>query len=326
MFSGHKKARVGARAVEVLKMSMKSISGLFTTANGASQDHLEFYPNPRAHVLERANRWLSDRLKRGKHEVFAEPVELTPELASLLLVLNTHNRTVKENVLNKYVVDISEGRFPLNGETIIVCKDDVLGDGQHRCLAVTMTGKSVNVIVVFGIDPEARTTMDQGTAKTAGDFLHMESYSDANALAATANKLIQIEKYGKFSIGSESPTKQQILEYAREHPDIAESLRVVGKPRGIANKTLLAAAHYLMSRKDREAADYFIQRLIDGTGLSKTDAIYVLREKLRSKEKRLTSNEQMKAIIMAWNNWRSKRQVKTVTHFVKKGVKLPELQ
>jgi hypothetical protein len=66
-------------------------------------------------------------------------------------------------------------------------------------------------------------------------------------------------------------------------------------------------------------------KLVAGDGLSRTDPIYVVREKLLTKDKRLNSNEKIKAIFMGWNNWRTSRTVKTVTHSIGKGVKLPEL-
>lgn len=298
-----------------------------TKPNGAGQQqHLEYLPNPQASLLHRSQRWLEDRLKRGEREVFSESIELTPELASLLLTLNTANRTLKDSVVSRYATDIGEGRFAFNGEPLIVCKNRVLGDGQHRSHAVIRAGRSIHTMITFGIDQSTMTTMDGGVARTAGDYLHMESYVDANAFAATAGKLLQIESKGKVYSGTEAPTKQQVLDFARNHPDIVESLRIVGSGKPVGSKSTLSAAHYLMAQKDRNAADYFIQRLIDGTELTKNDPIYVLREKLMSKDKRLNVNEQLKAIAMAWNNWRANRQVRTVTHAVKKGVKLPEFQ
>lgn len=77
------------------------------------------------------------------------------------------------------------------------------------------------------------------------------------------------------------------------------------------------------SRRDHLAADNFMERLAEGSELKRRHPILTLREKLRS-DARLNQNEQLKAVIMAWNNWRRGQNVNHVTHSVAKGEKLPE--
>jgi hypothetical protein len=296
-----------------------------SSTNGGHQP-LDFLPNPNAIVMKRAERWLAERLARGEREVFSEIVDLTPELASLLLALNTNNRTLRDHTVKNYAADIKSGRWQFNGESIIVCSDRVLSDGQHRGRAVIEAGQAIKVVIVFGTPSSSRTTTDGGIAKTAGDYLAIEGFVDSNNVAATGAKVLSIQVRGKIATGSEMPTKQETLEFVRENPDLIESVRCVNDGHArLGSKSLLAAAHYMMARKDQAAAAVYIGKLISGENLSRTDPIYVVREKLLAKDKRLNSNEKMKAIIMGWNNWRSKRSVKTLTHSVGKGVKLPEL-
>lgn len=293
---------------------------------GSSRD---FLPNPNAAALKRAERWLKDRIARGHKETFSETIDLTPEVASVLLTLNSNNRKLRETVVSGYAKDIASGRWSFNGESIIVCSDDILSSGQHRCHAVIQAGASITTIIVFGVDPESRRTVDGGLAKTAGDHLQAEGFGDALNLAAAAVRIISIDNYGRAAMtGMERPTKQESMEFVRSNPDLAVSLRAVAHDGSakIAPRSLLAAAHFILARRDAKSADAFMDALIAGDNLSRQSPIYVLREKLLAKDKRLNDNERMKAICMAWNNWRAGRSVRTLTHSMERGEKLPDLR
>lgn len=290
---------------------------------------LEFLPNPNINVMKRAERWLKDRLARGHREVFSETIELTPEIASLLLALNSDNRKLRETTVASYAKDIQAGRWAFNGETIIVCSDEVLASGQHRSQAVIRSGQCITTIIVFGVSPPSRRTVDGGLAKSAGDHLQAEGYSDALNLAAAAGRIISIDAYGRLvTVGPDRATKQECMEFVREHPDLAVSMHVVNQKSAgkIAARSLLASAHFMLARVDAKAADAFMDALIAGDNLSRSSPIYVLREKLLAKDRRLNDNERIKAIFMAWNNWRAGRGVKTLTHSMERGEKLPVLR
>lgn len=301
-------------------------------ADALSKSHgggsLDFLPNPNAAALKRGERWLKDRLARGHKETFSETIELTPEVASLLLALNSNNRNLRESVVAGYAKDIQAGRWSFNGESIIVCSDDVLSSGQHRSRAVIQAGIAITSIIVFGVAPASRRTVDGGLAKTAGDHLHAEGFADSAGLAAAGVRIISIDAFGRIMTGEDRATKQEQMEWVRNNPDIALSVRATNRDGSgkIAPRTLLATAHFLLTRADPDAADKFMEALISGENLSRSSPIYVLREKLLAKEKRLNDNERLKAIFMAWNNWRAGRSVKTLTHSMERGEKLPDLR
>lgn len=307
-------------------MAFQIVSEPFTTQKGLALDYL---PNPNTGSLKRAERWLKDRLARGRREMFSETVELTPEIASLLLTLNTDNRKLRETTVAGYVKDILGGRWQFNGETIIVCSDEVLSSGQHRSHAVIQAGQPIKTIIVFGAPPESRRTVDGGLQKSAGDHLQAEGFADALNLAAAAGRIISINTHGRLAtVGGDRATKQEAMEFVRSNPNLAVSMRAVthdgsGK---IASRSLLASAHFLLARVSAGSADEFMDALIAGENLSRKSPIYVLREKLLAKDKRLNDNERMKAIFMAWNNWRAGRSVKTLTHSMERGEQLPDLR
>lgn len=275
----------------------------------------------------RAQRWLEDRIKKSGRKEFAEISLLTPEIAAQLLKRNPKNRTLKQATVERYARDIESDRFAFNGEPIIVSDTGELNDGQHRCHAVIYAQKPIKTLFMFGVPRESRTTVDQGTARTAGDYLGMDGVANSNHLAAIAGKVIEIERFGKLiSVNADKPTKAEIVERAKADKGIAESFAFVHRTGAgrVSSYSLLGTAHYLLRKKGGADADTFIDRLIEGVELKARDPIFVAREKLISRDKRLNQNERMKTIIMAWNNYRARSSVKTLTHSVKKGDKLPE--
>ena len=303
-----------------------------TTTKHDTGEWWDAYRSDGAIGCVRSARWLEDRIKRGRKECFAEYVELTPHLAGLLLDSNPMNRSLSEDTARKYARDISAGRWQFNGETIIVSEDGLLNDGQTRCAAVLISGRSIHTLISFGSSRESRTTVDGGRARTLGDYLHMDGQADPNNVAAMAVMILDINANGRISTGIDSkPTKQEALQFARESSDLyASFMSIHNKKRAskIAHLSLLGVAHYFINRSASNAAvvDEFFSRLVDGDGLRTRDPRFIAREKLLARELRLNKNERLKTIFSAWNNWRDGREVRTIVHSFKRGDKLPEIR
>lgn len=273
--------------------------------------------------------WLKLRLDRGQKEKFAEFGKLTPGLAAEFLRMNHDNRGIKDHRVTSYAADMVAGRWELNGESVTISKCGHLNDGQHRCKAVVISGHSIDVLFVFGVTYESRKTTDQGTPKTAGDYLSMDGMKNANAIAAIANAVLQYEKHGKMMKNQAmKPTKGEVRERAESDELLAVSHHAVYKKGAskVAAPAILGFAHYVFSRIDEHDANAFMESLISGASLGERNPIYVAREKLTDKNRRLNQNERVKCIFMAWNNWRQGKTVKSLTHSIGFNEKLPELK
>lgn len=239
--------------------------------------------------------------------VFFETVTLTPAMAKVLLEANPANRTVKDTVIEKYAVDIANGQWALNGESIKISRDGFLNDGQHRCRAVIHAGMPIRTIVGFGFDRDSRLTLDQGAVRTPGDYLSMDGYQHARELAAVASLVWQYDLRASISRqGYFRPTKQQIQGFVGECA-LALTESIVAVPRKGSNKvgghSLLAFCHFVFAKKDKGAADYFIKKLVVGDSLKTNDPIYVLRERLIN-DSRLRMEERAELIFRTWNSYR----------------------
>ena len=68
---------------------------------------------------------------------------ISPKLAQQMLAANTQNRPLRDAATDLMAKDMAEGRWHLNGESIIFSSDGVLTDGQHRLTAVVRSGVTV---------------------------------------------------------------------------------------------------------------------------------------------------------------------------------------
>lgn len=266
----------------------------------------------------KAEAWLQDKLLEAERA--AKPVvhvvTLTPALAELLLSFNLDNRTLKPDRLRDYESDIKAGRWVLNGETLKVSREGCLNDGQHRCTAVINTQTSIETQIGFGYARESRTTLDQGAARTPGDYLTMSGVQNANVAAAVSASIWQYTKRNQVSHQTlYRPTKQQIQETFHQYRDeITAAIGQVKKKGSLmaGGPSTLAFCLFVFAQvSSLEEATFFIQKLIRGDGLTSRDPIYVCRERIHA-NKRMKLEEKVELIFRAWNAHRSKRSVKSL--------------
>ncbi len=262
--------------------------------------------------------WLDANLRRAKRDgLFAVVGELTPVLAELLLSRNADNRPGSLSGLKELVKNIRNGDFQLNGETVIISEDGELNDGQHRCWGVIEAGRSIQTLFAFGAKRVSRTTVDQGRARTVGDYLAMDGIPNGNHHAAVARLIWLYDNLGKLTRSpDQQPTKAQVRELAHAHKDgINKSIRAVPKKnsRLAGGLTNLAFCHFQFAQIDRDAADHFIAKLVKGNDLPESNTIYVCRERLRADEReRLRADEKIEMIFHTWNAQRRGRPLRQI--------------
>lgn len=266
------------------------VIGLFSEANAGE--------------ARRVRAWIEDRVRRSDREVFSEVALLTPVLAELLLSRNPDNRHIRQSKVDIYATDIRNGDWTLNGETIKISKNGLLNDGQHRCHAVIAASASIKTVFTFGVERASRMTVDQGAARTAGNYLAMGGVENANQVAAVASLIWQVQSFGRIvNSGRDKPTKAQISQTAAEHHDILTSIKAIPSNARIGrSRSVLAFCHYRIVRATsaKNYADSFFLRLVLGEGLTRNDPIYHCRERLLS-DQRMTAAERVEIILRTWN-------------------------
>ena len=264
--------------------------------------------------------WFAERVEKARHAPYVEIVTVTPTIAARLLETNDGNRPISERLVQEIAADIEHGFWQLNGETIIVSKDGLLNDGQHRLEAVIRTGQPIQTAVMFGVERSARMTIDMGKQRTAGNFLAMDGALHSN-VSASASRLLLMHQHGVFNSsgrGNYQPTKQEIRQYyTRNKKALTNAISELANDKFIATGgvTPFVAAHVLLHRANAVEASVFFQRVCDGANLKAHDPILWLRSRMTLERKnKLKAPEKLEIILRHWNRWRvGSRMTRNIT-------------
>lgn len=240
-----------------------------------------------------------------------QQITITPEWAKRVIeTQNTKNRTINSLHVNRLAKAMKDGVWIENGDTICF-SGDTLVDGQHRLHAVVKSGIPIKCIVVYGLPAEAFETKDIGKRRSHSDTLSACGQKNTNRLSAA---LILIGKYmSGWSELNIRYTNQEILGLLDEYPDLPDSISSQIKRSPIMFPSVMDACYYLFSKKDRELADQFIDKVVSGSGLSDGSPWLALRERLmkNSLSKSKLPKEHIFALcIKSWNAARMNRPVK----------------
>lgn len=247
-----------------------------------------------------------------------EQVTVTPEMAAEWLARNVNNRPLSQRVVGRYVRDMKEGRWELNGETVKFNRKGDLLDGQHRLAACIQAEVSFETLVVYGLPEESFATVDTGQMRGGKHVLAIEGEKNAALLAATLGHVYRWERGYLDHQGHRNPeanpTNQDLLDTLERHPDVRRSVEV-GQRAAVARSftpSVAACLHYAFSQKDPLLADAFMEGLETGADLPSDSPILVLRERLFREAqgvKVLPNRMGMAFAIKAWNAFRSGRTI-----------------
>jgi hypothetical protein len=102
-----------------------------------------------------------------------EIMTITPVVATAMLATNASNRQEKPGKIKQYAKDMTEGRWRfMVSDNIAFDKKGVLFDGQHRLLAIILSGIAQKMVVCYGEDRENFRFKDIGQPRTATDTLY----------------------------------------------------------------------------------------------------------------------------------------------------------
>jgi hypothetical protein len=229
--------------------------------------------------------WFDQCVERGKGGVFSEPTTLTPGLAGELLKRNPDNRNIRQTKVLQYEADMRNGRWSFNGEPLIISVEGLINDGQHRLRALVEANVTLPMLFVFGVDREARLTIDQGAARTAGDYLGMEGVENSAAAAGIARLVIAIERERYARLYRESSvTNIEIRQRVNSDPRMVEAahyaIATYKYTRPFAAPGVIGAAFYLLSEVHPADAKEFMDQVCMGEGLRRDSPAYAVRDAL----------------------------------------------
>ena len=126
--------------------------------------------------------------------------KITPALAKRFLESQVKNRKWRREIVDRYKAEMLSDNWHVNGQPIIFDKDDRLMDGQHRLMALIESNKTIDMMLVTGIDSQARETIDIGKSRTMGDIFQMSGIRNARLLSRTSKLLyVWTHKFDELS-------------------------------------------------------------------------------------------------------------------------------
>lgn len=251
-----------------------------------------------------------------------EVINITPGLAKKWLAQNTHNRNLRQRVVNGYATDMRAGNWVEDGQSIKFSATGVLLDGQHRLSAIVQSGVTLRMLVVSNLPETTQDTMDTGAKRVLGDVLKLRGEAYSITLAAALLRVYQWEQgYRKNlkSAGKARPTHRQLLAVLEEHPELRRSVEIADRVRkaGRLSGSTAALCHWLFNQIDPDDCAFFFARLGDGAGLMVDDPIYAVRrvlENFASDRGRPDEAVVTALVIKSWNAYREGRSVQLLAY------------
>lgn len=255
---------------------------------------------------------------------------LTPAKAKEYLDGQAANRGISSSRVSMYARDIENGDWYFNGAPIRFNKQGRLIDGQHRCKAVIKANKSIQIMVIRGIDQEAQTTMDTGRSRGISDVLALRGVKNASIVAAFAkryNTLLHkgLERTLQEGGGASITSVSELLALFNDNEALITECAKAGSkyskklPVNLSRAVVGVLYFSFCCMADEPSVDYFFNRLSSGVDLSVDDPIYVLREKLQKLLKMSKTGSLRGQLtyasaitILAWNAYAAGKRIRTL--------------
>lgn len=254
-----------------------------------------------------------------------EITTITPLLAqSWLDDNNFNNRRLDDRRVAQIANDIKKGKWIFDGTPIRFNGGGNILDGQHRLCAVVRAQKSIDALVIHGLETESKNTIDTGKSRSISDLLHFNGHVNTSTLAAAGRLALAFKEHkgdmAAWARAKSGASYQDIIEEITGNEKIMKatqaiiSLKYLKK---IAGGAAPAFCYYLfMSATSQHIADAFFQYIENGNDLNAESPILLLRNTLILRESKTWQSGHRRSVytsalfIKAWNAWRNKSPIK----------------
>jgi hypothetical protein len=241
--------------------------------------------------------------------------------AEEVLRLNTGNRRLNKRKLQQLVDQMRSGEFENTGEPVIISKEGVINNGQHRLHAVVEADAVVDMDVRFGIPRRVFSKTDTGAPRTGADVLSIKGVQAGSQVSSTVRLLILYSRGLPESIRT-FVSNDEVARAFDSWTDIEEVVAKLGEhaiPKAVRSTPLLATAFLASRTPQRAKLDKWLDAVATGLDVSKDNPAYQLRERLmRGIEAPIGTREgqleRFALMIKSWNLW-SKGDTVTMREF-----------
>jgi len=241
---------------------------------------------------------------------------MTPEMAQSWIKekSNPKNRTISKKTVLKYRDEMNSGNWQLNGETICIDQNGVLVNGHHRLLALANAKRSVDLLVVFGVDHSSFETTDTGMKRNGAHALQINGAKNALKLSAVITATIMyrsaLKRGGSYNSYIRPNNREIVYEYDCHISEYNEAVKHCISTRSICPISVSGhlAGYGFVDKRYYDEIPHFFRSLATGEMLSLKSPILTLRNALirakndkRSGTYSKSTNWMKNAMIVAWN-------------------------
>jgi hypothetical protein len=172
-----------------------------------------------------------------------EQRSVTPEEAADLLKRNASNRQLREDRVELYVRELVDGNWGFADSMIVIGRDGVLKNGQHRLTAIVKSNVTMpNVTIQWDAPNDAQKYADRNRPRSGVDDLRIAGVKNALEVSAITSLLVRYED-DKTLLSSSvrnriiSPSEREIA--MAVYPEVFEAAHLVVHLRsGLGNARL----------------------------------------------------------------------------------------
>jgi hypothetical protein len=263
--------------------------------------------------------------------------KISPKKAEKYLIHNNDNRPLRDSNITWLSDQMTEDDWDLVGDCVTFDSNGDLRNGQHRLHAIIKSGKTVEMIVFRGADPDSFRHMDCPSVRRAGDALAIMGYpygrkAETAIRMITAMQGLESEEHTKISrLRWNKMTNTQIINFAEENEKalldaiyyILDELEI-GRLYG-CNSSFFIGLYFVFASKNKTKAKEFFNIFADEDRPAKSSPIYKLQEKLvKLANSKTHTSSQFKAVMFV-NAWNSFMTGDEVSFSINKNMEWPGL-
>ena len=204
--------------------------------------------------------------------------EISPEMAKMYLARSRGNRRISELAVRRLAAAMKAGEWTDSSDCIAFDTNGVLINGHHRLNAVIAANCCVVMQVMYGLPPEAVSTIDTGKVRSASDIVEFRrgGIDNTRRRAAAARLFLSFRRYEGFDVSAaKNATKKQLADCVLAN--LADTPLHYDIEGGRFSSQILAFETIAKAFYDHEMVDEFLQKLADLVGLEDGSPILALR-------------------------------------------------
>jgi len=223
---------------------------------------------------------MSTKLEGGRK---VKIMDVTPAVAEKWLNANTHNRPLRDLLVEKYVKAMKAGEWRLTAEPIAFSKPfidtagvhhkETLIEGQHRLWAVVNSGVTVQMTVWFGCEKDEFEVIGQGATRTQGDIMAV-NHPELKDPTTTTSVITSLLRYG-FSHTDPISAWQVRVIFDAFTPELIAATEDKKKLRKLAQRPVVSSL-FLCRLINPGMTDLMVTSLREAVGFTERDPMRAL--------------------------------------------------